>query len=66
MSLATNNLSTTNYVYTYTGIAPLAEDDIGAPTEVQPNVYYFCAGDVSASTGGFGNVTSLVFGVTLT
>lgn len=66
LSLATNNLSTTNYVYTYTGVAPLAEDDIGAPTEVQPNVYYFCAGDVSASTGGFGNVTSLVFGVTLT
>jgi hypothetical protein len=66
LSLATNNLVTTQYVYTYTGVAPLAEDRIGAPTEVQPNVYYFAAGDVSSSTGGFANTTSLVFGVTLT
>lgn len=66
LSLATNNLVTTNYVYTYTGVVPIAEDYFTAPTEVQPNVYYFAAGDDATTTGGFGATTSLVFSVTLT
>ena len=41
ISLATNNLSTTNYVYTYTTTSVNSSDIVGSPVEVEPNVYYF-------------------------
>jgi hypothetical protein len=62
--LATNNLTSTNYVYTYTATDINASDIVGQPVEVEPNVYYFGAYDNPSGAGALN--ASYAFGVTLT
>jgi hypothetical protein len=66
VSLATSNLSTTQYVYTWTEYNTVnTNDEIGAPTEVAPGIIYFYAGD-AGSIGDLPPQSCYAFGVTLT
>lgn len=63
ISLASNNLSTTSYLYTDTTLAPNATDYIGAPYEVSAGVIRFTAHDTSGGAGAIN--AAYVYEVTL-